>query len=93
MKKRYDSKFKAQVGIQAIKETETMAELSSKFEVHRIIIERWKKVILGNAHELFDSGSNKTKELENNIESLYKKVGMLEVENDWLKKKVNIFDK
>ena len=93
MRKKYDSKFKAQVGIKALKETETMAELSSKFEVHRSMIQQWKGVILENAHELFDLNSNRTKELENDIESLYKNVGMLEVENDWLKKKVNIFNK
>lgn len=93
MRKKYDSKFKAQVGIQAIKEAETMAELSSKYEVHRLIIQRWKSVILENAHGLFDTNTNRTKELENNIESLYKKVGMLEVENDWLKKKASIFGK
>ena len=35
MRKRYPGAFKAKVAVASIKSEETMAELSSKFEVHR----------------------------------------------------------
>ena len=43
MRKRYPGNFKAKVAVAAIKSEDTIAELSSKFEVHRAQIMRWKK--------------------------------------------------
>ena len=46
MRKRYPGNFKAKVVVAAIKSEDTIAELSSKFEVHRAQIMRWKKEAL-----------------------------------------------
>ncbi len=43
MRKNYTGKFKAKVAIQMIREQDTVAELSSKYEVHRSLLTRWKK--------------------------------------------------
>ena len=39
----YDAKFKAQVAIDAIRERETLNELSAKYGVSPVMISRWKK--------------------------------------------------
>jgi len=87
MRKRYSANFKAKVAITAIKSQETIAELSSKFEVHRAQILRWKKEALAALPDIFSAGKDLEKRhQEDLIEELYKKIGQLKVENDWLKK-------
>lgn len=93
MRKRYPSKFKAKVALEAMKEEQTMAELSAKFGVHRVQILRWKNEALAQLPGLF-TGKKSKKEKDDKalIEELYKQIGQLKVENDWLKKKVEIID-
>ena len=92
MKRRHDAKFKTKVVLAAIKEQQTMAQLSTKFEVHRAQIQSWKKHCLDNLQTLFSQkGGNELKEKDDLIDELYKQVGMLKIENDWLKKKSESF--
>lgn len=86
--KRYPPTFKAKVALDAIKEEETVAELASKYGVHPTQIKRWKRVAVEKMTELFTDNSRK-KEKEKNllIEELYREIGQLKVELDWLKKK------
>ena len=93
MRKGYPSKFKAKVALEAMKEDQTMAELSAKFGVHRVQIQRWKNEALTQLPVLFSRmKSKKDKDYKVLIEELYKQIGKLKVENDWLKKKVEIID-
>ena len=65
-----------------------MAELSSKFEVHRCLIQRWKNEAIAGLPQLFsEKHGKKEKKDEELIYELYKQIGQLKVENDWLKKK------
>ena len=48
----YDAKFKAQVAIDAIRERETLNELSAKYGVSPVMISRWKKEFLENFIEI-----------------------------------------
>ncbi len=43
MRKRFSPEFMAKVALAAIKEEVTIAELSSKYEVHRTQINSWRK--------------------------------------------------
>jgi len=70
IRKSYSPAFKAKVALEAIKEEETVAELASKYSVHPVQIRRWKKAAMENLL----------------IEELYKEIGQLKVELDWLKK-------
>ncbi len=90
MRKNYTGKFKAKVVVDVIRENETLAELSSKYQVHRTMLNRWKKEAIEGLPTLFSSAKKKSpNDTQNLIDELYKKIGQLEVENDWLKKKVN----
>ena len=89
MRKSYPSSFKSKVVLRTLKEDLTMAELSSKFEIHRCLIQRWKSEAIEGLPQLFSEKlSNKHKKDEDLISELYKQIGQLKVENDWLKKKV-----
>jgi len=43
MRKGFNAEFKAKVALEAIKEEKTIAELLSKYEVHRTQITDWRK--------------------------------------------------
>ena len=92
MRKSYSANFKAKVTLAAIKEDKTMAELSSEFKVHRAQIQQWKRDALEEL-PLFFSRKRKKKEKDSAelVDELYKQIGQLKVENDWLKKKADAF--
>lgn len=93
MRKSYDAKFKKKVVLEALKENETMAQLSSRFEVNRVQIQSWKKQCVDNLSLLFSSKADDKKERQQTelVEELYKQIGMLKVENDFLKKKFKTY--
>ena len=91
--KKFPVDFKAKVALAALKGDKTIAELSSEFEVHTTQINAWKAVLKERASELFGDSSSThetVKEQKDTIEELYKNVGRIQVENNWLKKKLNI---
>ena len=93
MRKRYPGSFKAKVAVAAIKSEDTIAELSSKFEVHRAQIMRWKKEALTALPDIFSVEKDRRKQdQEKLIEKLYRQIGQLKVENDWLKKNLSKID-
>ena len=89
MRKGYSAKFKAKVAIDAIKGDRTMAELSSAHGVHRAMIQRWKNEAIEGLQETFSKRADKDQEHNKKlIPELYRQIGQLTVENDWLKKSV-----
>jgi putative transposase len=85
---RYDAKFKARIALEAIKGEKTLGELSGMYGVHPSQVTRWKKRALEGMEEIFsNNGERKQKEAEELQDELYKQIGQLKVELDWLKKK------
>lgn len=94
MRKRFDADFMAKVALDAIKEESTIAEISSKYEVHRTQISNWRKRALAGIKETFMRKQEKSKlENEKLVDELYKQIGQLKVENEWLKKKSALFER
>jgi len=87
-RKKHSKELKASIALDAIKGQKTMSELASEYGVHANQIGRWKKQLLDAAPDIFTQGKNKEAE-KNEVERdhLYKKVGQLQIEVDWLKKK------
>lgn len=87
-RKGYTSSFKVKVALAAIREDRTVAELSSHYSVHANQIRRWRKQLIDNAPTLFETKNRKKeKETADLIDELYRQIGQLKVELDWLKKK------
>jgi transposase len=84
-RRKFSGAFKAQVAIEALKERESLAELSKRFEVHPNIISKWKQEFLERAGEIFETKSP-DKQAQVDIDKLYSKIGQLEMERDFLKK-------
>jgi len=83
-RRKFSSAFKARVAIEALKERESLAELSKRFEVHPNMISKWKQEFLEKSSGVFDQKSDKEPGVD--PEKLYAKIGQLEIENDFLKK-------
>ena len=86
-RRKFSGAFKAKVALEALKERETLAELSKRFEVHPNMISKWKQEFLERSGEIFDKKSDADSEVD--PEKLYAKIGQLEIENDFLKKSLN----
>jgi len=86
-RKRHTSDFKTQVVLEALKDQKTLAELSVEYGVNQHQISHWKTEFLRRAGEIFGK-PEPDKELLKKNEQLYTKIGKLEMENDWLKKKL-----
>ena len=85
-RRKYTSKFKTKVVLEALKEKNTLAELAQRYEIHPQQITNWKREFLNNADQVFDKGKkSKKSELEEKEDQLLKVIGQLKVENDFLK--------
>ena len=92
-RKRFSAEFKSKVALEAIKESKTMAELTQEYGVQAGQIKEWKQKLLDSLTGVFDSGSKaetNAKHAEEKQDKLYQKIGQLNVEIDWLKKKMGI---
>ena len=88
IRKSYSSAFKAKVALEAIKKDKTMSELSSEYGVHANQINQWRKRLLEELPEIFSKKrQKKEKDTEALQDELYRQIGQLKVELDWLKKK------
>jgi transposase-like protein len=83
-RRKFSSAFKAQVAIEALKERESLAELSKRYEVHPTMISKWKMEFLEKSASVFDTKSEQESGVD--PETLYAQIGQLKVENDFLKK-------
>lgn len=87
-RKKFSKAFKAKVAIEALKGQRPVNEIAREFSVHPSQINRWKKELLESAPDLFSRNKDQeTKQLEIERDQLYRKVGQLQIEVDWLKKK------
>lgn len=85
-RRKFTSTFKAQVAIEALKERETLSELAVKYELSVQQISLWKNEFLKNSSSVFESASNNKKSETEDVDNLYKKIGRLEMEKEFLKK-------
>ena len=86
-RKRYSAKFKTRVALEALKEQKTSSELSSAYGIHSNQVSLWKKQLLTEAENIFSNRRHRQEKEQEHLETeLYRQIGQLKVELDWLKK-------
>lgn len=91
-RRKFTSEFKSKVAIEALKERYSLSELAERFELHPNQISQWKQEFLEKSKDIFDKKSSKSKEDQVDLDTLYAKIGQLEVERDYLKKNLKKLD-
>ena len=89
-RKKYSAEFKAKVALAALRNEQTVGELSGHFGVHPTMISSWKRSLLDGAADIFDKGQKSRKQNENQVDELFRQIGQLKVENDFLSKKLSL---
>jgi transposase len=74
------------VALAALKNEQGTAGLAAKYEVHPTMITNWKRELVEGATELFDKGQKTKKQHDNTVDELFRQIGQLKVENDFLSK-------
>jgi transposase len=76
--------FKAKVALSAIREQETVAELSRRHKVHANQIYKWKRQLLENLERAFETENGSGEGASEREAELLQKIGELTVERDFL---------
>jgi transposase-like protein len=88
-RKKFSAEFKAKVAIAAVKEQQTVAELAVRYEVHPTQVQTWKKHFLDHSSQIFSEKQTGEKQSGTNEALLYEQIGKLQMQNEWLKKKLS----
>ena len=87
-RKSFTAEFKAKVALEALRSEKTINELAGAYDVHPNQISNWKREAQAGLVAIFSTkrGRQTAHELAER-ERLYRQIGRLQVELDWLKKK------
>ena len=93
MKRQFSPREKAEVALAALKGQQTIAQISSTYEVHPTQIGHWKNQAKEGLSEIFSDKRKKDSQTQNQlVEELYKIIGQKDTEVAWLKKKLSPFN-
>ena len=87
-RRQHSPDLKAKVGLEALKGIEAVHAIATKYQVHPVQVSQWKKEAAERLPEVFARKADQNAlEAKAREDELYRKIGQLEMELDWLKKK------
>lgn len=90
-RKTFTTAHKAKVALEAIRNEKTVNQIAQEYNVHPTQVNLWKKELLERASELFETKRGpKPVDAHSEPDRLFAKIGQLNMELDWLKKKSGI---
>ena len=87
-RRKFKPEFKTKVVLEALKERETIEALAKKYELAPNQISTWKALALSNFKNVFDAENKSDQKNSVDVDKLYSQIGKLQVENEFLKKKL-----
>jgi transposase-like protein len=84
------AEFKAKVALAALQDQKTVQQLATLYAVHPSQVQQWKKQLLVGAPSLFETVDRVQEAVAHQAREaeLFEQIGRLNMELDWLKKKV-----
>jgi transposase-like protein len=83
-RKKHSPEFKAKVALAAVREQETVAEISRKHKIHTNVVCKWKREFLANISRVFETEVCSGVASSEREDGLLKKIGELTVERNFL---------
>ena len=91
IRRQHNSRFKAQIALEAIRNQRTISEIASECGVHPSQVNKWKKHVLDELPSIFSNSHERGQRDNEKLQAeLYQQIGQLKVELDWVKKKAGI---
>jgi len=92
-RKNHPATLKAKVALEAIKAHKTTTQIAQMFGVHPTQVGGWKKQALAGLPDIFGNGRQQLRQqADAEKDELYKQIGQLKVELDFLKKRAGLLD-
>lgn len=92
-RKNHPAKLKAKVAIEAIKGQRTISEIAQQYGVHPNLVSSWKRQAIELMPELFTpQAAGAASEADDEKQELYRQIGQMKVEMDFLKKTIGRID-
>lgn len=95
MKQKYSPAEKLKVAAEAMAGHLTQNEITKRYGIHSTQISNWKKSLKCGAEAIFGLSkrqSQKESSRDQLVDELYKEIGKLKYELEWVKKKSELFD-
>jgi transposase len=90
-RKNHPPSLKAKVAIEAIKAQKTTTQIAQMFGVHPTQVGGWKRQALAGLPDVFGNGREQIRQqADAEKDELYKQIGQLKVELDFLKKRAGL---
>jgi transposase len=87
-RKVFSAEFKAKVALEALASRKTVNEIAGTYEVHPHQVATWKREAQEGLKSLFERKRGRRRlEDETDPDALYGRIGRLQVQVEWLKKK------
>jgi len=88
IRKQHPASFKAKVALEAIKERLTVAQIAAAYRIHPTQVGVWKRQLVDAAPVAFTRPDTAASAQEALASELFAKIGRLEMELEWLQKKL-----
>ena len=89
MRKQYSATFKAQIVLEALKETKTVTQIASEHQLHPNLVTKWKQEAVTELPVVFERKNTQAhiqEAQEQKVAQLYEQIGRLTTQLAWIKK-------
>ena len=87
-RRKFSTDFKKKVVLESLKEQTTIEALAKKYELHPTQISTWKAEAIANFEQVFKADKATKQAPEVDVDKLYTRIGQLNMEVDFLKKRL-----